>query len=133
MQPDDGSWLADEDDCWIRHVLEAHSVRATSPRLKVKYLENHLDLVTGRLWEAEISGRLLSLAYDIREKAEAEAAKIGKLGIKFRHVAYIMVASVRAGLNWDVYAEPNNDDEAHAESSCISSAHGARTQSRRCP
>jgi hypothetical protein len=112
MQPDDGYWLADDDDCWVRHVLEAKSVRG--PRLKVKYLENCLELVTGRPWEAEISGRLLSLANDIREKADAEAARIGKPGIRFRHVAYIMVVSVRAGLNWDVYAEPNEDDEAHA-------------------
>jgi hypothetical protein len=113
MLPDDGYWLADIADCWLRHVIEANAVRTITPRLKTKYLENHLELVTGRPWEAEISGRLLSLANDIREKAEAEAAKIGKQGIRFRHVAYIMVSSVRTGHNWDVYAEPNEDD-AHA-------------------
>ena len=63
---------------------------------------------------AEISGRLLSIAADIAERAHAEAAAINKPGIRFRHVMYIKVSTVRQDPNWDVYAEPADDDPAHA-------------------
>jgi hypothetical protein len=103
--------LADASDCWLRHILEGDAVRVTAPRLKAKYFANRLEFVTDRPWQAELSGRLLSLALDIAERAEKEALKHPSL--RFRHVAYIGVVSVRQEQNWDVFAEPN-DDQAHA-------------------
>jgi hypothetical protein len=88
-------------------------VRATSPPVKVSYLEKELQLVSGRQWEAEISGRLLSEANDIRERAIGAATARQSNSIKFRHVIYVKVSDVRKNDNLDVYAEPN-EDHAHA-------------------
>src|SRR5690348_16342952 len=53
---------APDSEVWFRHILEKGAVRATAPRLNAKYLANKFDRVCGRQWEAEISGRLLSIA-----------------------------------------------------------------------
>ncbi len=102
---------ANNDDHWLRHIIEGGAVRSKAPRLKEKYIENKLDFVIERPWEAEISGRLLSKAMDIRERADAAAAHSASL--KFRQIAYVAVQKVRQDTNLDVYFEPN-EDPAHA-------------------
>jgi len=61
-----------------------------------------------------MSGRLLSLAYNIREKADEAAAHINRVGIYFRFVMFTRIDAVRADQNLDVCAEKTNDDPAHA-------------------
>lgn len=69
----------------------------------------------GRPWQAELSGRLLSTAVDIAERAHTAAAALGNpAAIRFRHVIYVSVAVVRRDSNLNVYAEPNCGDHAHA-------------------
>jgi hypothetical protein len=105
---------ADDDDHWLRHILENGAVQKKAPRLKARYVADRLELVGERPWKAEISGRLLSVADDIAGHAQAEAAAIGKEGIRFRYVAFIKVCGVRQDVNMDVYAEPTIKDPAHA-------------------
>lgn len=104
--------LADAGDHWFRHILEGDAVRATAPRLKIKYVANRLEIVANRPWAAEISGRLLSMASDIEERATREA--LANPTLRFRHVAFIEVVSARQVQHWDVFAEPKDDDPAHA-------------------
>ena len=47
-------------------------------KIKIKYLENRFVQVRGILAVREISGRRLSLANDIREAADANAAALNK-------------------------------------------------------
>jgi hypothetical protein len=115
LPPEAAFSLADAADHWFRHILEGKQVRANAPRFKAKYIEDRLEAPEQpRPWKREISGRLLSKANDIAERAVAEASRIGAESIKFRHVAYVAVATVRQDPNWDVFAEPKDDDLAHA-------------------
>ena len=104
--------LAHASDNWLRHILEGNAVRVSAPRLKAKYLTDKLEVVANRPWKAEISGRLLSLALDIAEFAERKSSD--RPGLRFRHVAFVEVISVRQVREWDVYSEPKPDDQAHA-------------------
>jgi hypothetical protein len=112
VQPD--PWfLADQDDVWLHHVIKGKTLNATAPYVKPSYIRQTLARVEGRPWAGEISGRLLSRAFDIIERATAAAASAGTTPtIKFRHVIYVGVGAVR-GPNLDIFAEPT-DDEAHA-------------------
>jgi hypothetical protein len=112
--PPDSFWPAHIDDIWLRHILEGKALRANEPRVKATYIANKFEKVADRPWAAEVSGRLLSEANDIAEKAEREAANACNPGIKFRHVIYIDVRVVRLINGFDVYAEPRDDDSAHA-------------------
>ncbi|HJE25526.1 MAG TPA: hypothetical protein K8W01_17895 [Methylorubrum populi] len=110
----DGCSLADENDIWLRHIIEAKATRVEEPRLKAQYIQRKLELVTDRPWQAEISGRLLSIANDVSEKAEAAANASESESIKFRHVASVAVATVRQNKLLDVVHEPKKDDPAHS-------------------
>jgi hypothetical protein len=107
-------YLADVGDVWLRHVVEGGAIRSTHPRVKTAYLERKLERVPDRPWEGEISGRLLSKANDIRTRAIAAATAIATPGIEFRHAIYVRVSEVRKNSNFDVYAEPKQEDDAHA-------------------
>ncbi|QKD03351.1 hypothetical protein [Mesorhizobium loti] len=88
-------------------------VRVDKPRLKAKYIEDRLLEVKDRPWTAEISGRLLSKAVDIEQKAVAEANKVNRPGIRFRAVAIAKVEAIEDDY-FDVFAEPKGYDPAHA-------------------
>ncbi len=105
--------LALHDDHWFRHVIEGSAMNAAAPRVKPRYIQNHLETVEGRPWSAEISGRLLSKAEDIEAAATAAATERNSVSIRFRHVMYVKVGVVRQDLNLNVFSEPNADP-AHA-------------------
>jgi hypothetical protein len=107
-------WLADAGDHWLHHVLQGKALRSDHPRVKTKYLENCFEEVDDKPWASEMSGRALSLALDIRERAEAAAIASGAASIRFRHVIYAEVATVRSAGNLNVYVEPIDGDDAHA-------------------
>lgn len=102
---------AADNDHWLRHVIEGGAVRSTPPRVKVKHLENKFEKVVGKPWEQELSGRMLTLAHNIRDMAEAAATNAG---LRFRHLIYASVAVIRTNPNLDVFSEPVNGDDAHA-------------------
>ncbi len=67
-----------------------------------------------RQWKAELSGRILSKAFDIRKKAEEAAIKVNSSTVRFREVAYAQVKPIRNIPFFDVFVEPVVDDDAHA-------------------
>lgn len=112
-QPDVTFEIACNRDHWLRHIIESKAVRAEAPRVKIKYLEEKFEAVTDRPWAAELSGRLLSMAFNIKEVAELAARNVGSQSIKFRHVIYASVSVLRDIECVDVYHEPT-EDAAHA-------------------
>lgn len=114
-RPEPAHWPATDTDYWLRHILEGGAIRPTSPRVRVKYLENKFDRVTDKPWVRELSGRALSLATDIREKADQAANELGgPPQFKLRAVALGSVRRFRDHGNLDVFIEPTSRDPAHA-------------------
>jgi hypothetical protein len=72
--------------------------------------------VTERPWARELSGRALSLATDIREKADQAANELGgPPKFKLRAIAHGNVQRFRDHGNLDVFIEPTTPyDPAHA-------------------
>jgi hypothetical protein len=100
----------------MRHLLEGSATKSTPPRVREGYLRNQLRLVAGRPWQAAISGRLLSLAFDWRLAAEREVSFIGQAAIRFRGVAHTAIDSPLAAgpPNFAFEYEPLISDCAHA-------------------
>jgi hypothetical protein len=112
MQPE----RADDDDHWLRHVLEGGFVRGSNPsRVHANSLQKKILLTSTGPWAAELSGRLLSLATNIAAFAEEAAKRANSDSIKFRCVIYSKVATLRSDANVDVYRTPTTGDEAHAD------------------
>jgi hypothetical protein len=83
--------------------------------VKAKYLENKFRRVTEKLWARELSGRALSLATDIVEKAEQAASELGgPPKFRLRAIAYGNVQRLRNHGNLDVFIEPTLGDPAHS-------------------
>jgi len=81
----------------------------------VHYLQDKFEYVTDKPWALELSGRALSLAADIRSKAEQAAANLGGLPrFRFHDVIYGHVGRFLDHGNLAVFIEPNCDDKAHA-------------------
>lgn len=110
----DGCSRANQDDVWLRHIIESKAARVEEPRLKAQYIQRKLEIVEDRPWKAEISGRLLSIAHDVEQKALEAAAAAASDSIKFRHVTSVQVATIRQNKSLDVIHEPKSDDPAHA-------------------
>jgi hypothetical protein len=104
---------AGDDDYWIYQVLQKGVVRSTAPRINAAKLAALFRPADGKPWSAEISGRLLSLAIDIREFAQRRAATTPSF--KFRHLLDISVSEVRKLSGFDVWLTPNDDDSAHSD------------------
>lgn len=103
-------------ECWIRHLLEGGAIRNNPPRIRVGYLHNQLKPVSGFPWQAAMSGRLLSLAFDWQLAAEREVSLIGRPGLQFRGVAHMDInAPLAAGPpNFGFEYQPRISDCAHA-------------------
>jgi hypothetical protein len=113
-QPKPGHWPAIAADNWLRHIVEGGALRANVPRVRAKYLENKFQRVAERPWALELSGRALSLATDIREKADQAANELGgPPKFKLRAVALGSVRRFRDHGNLDVFIEPTSRDPAH--------------------
>jgi hypothetical protein len=80
--------------------------------LKASYLRDKLEPTSDKQWARELSGRVLSLAFDIREKAEKECQ--GRQGFRFRHLVYGPASSIRARAEYDVFLDEITGDKAHA-------------------
>lgn len=110
---------AKDNDHWLRHLIEGESstIYKNPLRIRAKYLENKFKDVTGKPWASELSGRALSLAKDIREKAELAATCLNKpperTGFRFRHLAYASVKKLReeGDGDVDVYLEPTKKED----------------------
>jgi hypothetical protein len=118
-QPD--FWRAGPTDQWIRHLIEGRGAtldRSNVPhRVREKYLQNTFKTVLGKPWAQELSGRALSLALDIREKAQSESQKLSDRGDRkfdFHHVVHGPVNHLAAHSNLGVFIEPVDGDIAHA-------------------
>lgn len=115
-------YKAKDNDYWLRHLIEGENKTVFKDPLKIrpKYLENKFEDVTGKPWASELSGRALSLAKDIREKADSIATSLnnppGSSGFRFRHLSYSSVKKLRDEGNgaFDIYIEPTEEDPAHA-------------------
>jgi hypothetical protein len=105
-----------EGDCWVRHLLESSAIRTTEPRIRDGYLAKELVPVKDKPWQAEISGRLLSLAFDWRDAAAREERLIGQSHIRFRGMAFVDTSDLLAAgpPNFSVLADATLWDWAHA-------------------
>jgi hypothetical protein len=105
-----------EGERWVRHLLEPTAIRKTEPRMREGYIRNKLTPVQDRPWQAEISGRLLSLAFDWQLVAIREAHLIGQQHIKFRGVAFVDEADLLADGPPNFCVQPDSicRDWAHA-------------------
>ena len=104
---------ADDADRWVRHLIEPNSLK--NNRITEAYIRRYLEPVSNRPWQAEISGRLLSLAFDWRSVAAREVRRIGQDHFRFRGMAYVDVATLRtASQNFDVLRSGTFLDWAHA-------------------
>lgn len=97
-------------------MLEGGAIKKTPPRVRDSYLRNQLKLVSGYPWQAAISGRVLSLAFDWRFAAEREVRLIGQPALRLRGVAHMDInAPLAAGPpNYGFEYEPLIGDCAHA-------------------
>jgi hypothetical protein len=103
-----------DDDYWLYQVLQKGLVKSpTAPKIDAARLAGLLKPVEGKSWSAEISGRALSLAVDIRTFANKRAAT--NISLKFRHLLDIAVTEVRKLSACDVYLTPNGEDPAHSD------------------
>lgn len=90
-------------------------------KIKIKYLERNLVSVRHKPWANEMSGRLLSLAMDIRDRANASAEMLNKRSkknppaFKFRHILYAQVGPLRCNGAFDVIYSPTWGNTAHAD------------------
>jgi len=90
------------------------TLKATDPRVKARYLQDRFDRVDDKPWTYELSGRALSLALDIRERADQKAIELGgPPQFRFHHAIYGEVKAFKAHGNLAVYIEPT-DDPAHS-------------------
>jgi hypothetical protein len=104
---------AEDCDYWLYQVLQKGLIRSSAPRINAAKLAGLFLPVDDKPWSAEVSGRALSIARDIREFAERRAAQNPSL--KFRHLVDIAVPPVRAVQGCDVWLTPTEDDPAHAD------------------
>lgn len=89
------------------------------------YLDEKFKSVSGKPWNRELSGRMLSLTFtgassDIRERADQVAQALNERRKKpiceFRNLAYASVAEIRSYEKWklNIYLDKNERDPAHA-------------------
>lgn len=104
---------AGDDDRWVRHLIGSKGFK--NNKLTAAYIRRYLEPVSDRRWQAEISGRLLSLAFDWLITANREVRRIGQAHIKLRGMAFVDVAELRGSSNnFDVLKNPTCSDWAHA-------------------
>jgi hypothetical protein len=103
-------WRAGPTDQWIRHLIEGRGAtldRSNTPhRVREKHLQNKFKTVPGKPWAQELSGRALSLARDVRQKAQNEAQKLSDQGgrkFEFHHVAHSPVNRLAGHGNLGVF------------------------------
>lgn len=108
---------ANSHDTWFHHIISGDGFKSQHPRVRPRYLQNQIDPVANdpaKGWEAEISGRLLSIAANIAKFAEGAAnAAGGPPNLRFRAAAFATVAAIRAG-GFEVHEDPIPGDDAHA-------------------
>lgn len=105
---------ADDTDRWVRHLIEPRSVK--NNRVTEAYIRRYLAPVVGKPWQAEISGRLLSLAFDWRKIADREVQRLSEPQFRFYGMAYVDLVDLRASAsNFDVFPTPRCADWAHAD------------------
>jgi hypothetical protein len=104
----------------LRHLIEGRrkTLQREKPRVRATYLRDKFKSPeTVRPWFKELSGRALSLASDIREKAERAAADLTRpeRPFQFHDVAYGSIQLFTDHGNLAVFIEPRpDDDDAHA-------------------
>lgn len=107
---------ADDNDIWLHQILIGKAT-GTDPRIKPRYIENEIDVVAAsdrKPWEAEISGRLLSLCPDVEPFAtNAAQAMGGRPAFYLRGLALALPTTARKA-GFDVIIEPTPLDAAHA-------------------
>lgn len=114
---------ADDQDTWYRHVLiSGHIKKNGEPHFN--FFKAFSPPKQNRHWAMEISGRMLSKSFDVREMAENAAAELqanlmvsgNTQKASFRGVVYSKVKNIRSATVqcFDVFEEPTNDDGAHA-------------------
>jgi hypothetical protein len=109
---------ADAHDYWFRHLIEGRGNTIRQGRVQALYLQRTFKPpVAQRPWALELSGRMLSLATDIRQKAQATASELSSRSTRvfeFHHVAYANVGMLRDRDGLDVFVERIQGDPAHA-------------------
>jgi hypothetical protein len=100
-------------DVWLHHVLENGLVKAQSPRVRPEKLSAKFRPSTDPRWKMELSGRLLSLAFDIREYAENCAGD--NRSLRFRYLIFCDILRIRDVSEYDVYHTPRLVDPAHSD------------------
>ena len=109
------SIAADDNDIWLHQILVGKAT-GTDPRIKPRYIENEIDVTAtsdGKPWEAEISGRLLSLCPNVELFAINAAQNMGgKPAFYLRGFALTLPALAREA-GFDVIIEPTALDVAH--------------------
>jgi hypothetical protein len=113
---------ADGTDRWWRHALRPREVPTTWLD-RATYISDTLDRPTEeRPWFKELSGRIQSRARSLVHFARNEADRLNRDSIKrkkkataaFRGFYLGDVTDIRAMQSCDVYIEPTDSDEAHA-------------------
>ena len=111
---------AESGDYWFRHLIEGRGNTIREGRVQAVYLQrNFKPPKAQRPWELELSGRMLSIASDIRIKADAAAARAGAISqppreFHFHHITYENVQNLLNHGSLAVFIEPIPDDSAHA-------------------
>ncbi len=104
---------ASDDDFWIHHILEKGLIVAMAPRIKANKLAAKFRPISEKPWVMELSGRALSLAFDIQNFAEGRAKR--NTSLRFRALIYGGVTNIRSLEHFDAWLTPKEDDPAHSD------------------
>lgn len=107
---------ADDNDVWLHQILIGKAT-GTDPRIKPRYIETEIDVMAasdGKPWEAEISGRLLSLCPDVELFAATAAQAMGGKPAFYLRGFALALPTIARKAGFDVVIEPTSIDVAHA-------------------
>jgi hypothetical protein len=107
---------AENDDYWIYHVLQKGVVKksGTIDAAGLARLFKPVFPEENKSWVQEISGRILSIAIDIKDFADQKAAP-GAPAMRFRHLLDAAVLEIRKIEYCDVWLTPEEEDPAHSD------------------
>jgi hypothetical protein len=96
-------------DHWSHHVIAIRPI--SHSKLNISYVRHIFKVLPNRKWDAEISGRLLSLAFDLEPFAKKKSIAIGK---RLHGYAHALVTDIRNHPYLDAIWAAICEDFAHA-------------------